>query len=417
MWTTVVVVATVAGAVAAALGRLGRVHEGHAAAAGAVVCLALGLASWRDLAAVVAVTWDATLSLVAIMIVARVLDAAGLFRWAAWHGLRAAGGDGRRAFLLLITLSALVAAVFTNDGTVLILTPIAVDMLAAAGLAPAAMVPYLIANGFVADTFSTSLRTSNLVNILATDYFRIGFVRYAGAMLPASLAALGAASAALYLLYGRRLPRRLPKAPDLRGVIADRPTALAGILALPLVAAGFLITSGRHLPVFAVLGPAAALVVGVYAWRHGWRAAASVAAAAPWRVIVFAMGMNVAVVALRDAGVVAAVADALPRLPVAGWAALGAAGASLGNNLPSTLLDLLVARHAGGGVTRTLALVLGNDIGPKLTPIGSLATLIWYDALRRRGVAVPWREFLRSGWILTPITLAAATAVLTLTVR
>ena len=416
MWVGVLFAVTVAAALLGALGRLGPVHEGLAAAAGALAAVLLGFAAWRDLVAVAAVTWDATLSLVAIMVLSRVLDAAGLFRWAALHTLRAARGDGRRTFLLIIALSAVTSALFTNDGTVLILTPIAVEMLAAAGMSPGAMVPYLVANGFIADAFSTPLPSSNLVNILAADFFHISAARYATAMLPAALGALGAASAALYLLYGRRLPDRLPQEPpEAVGVIRDRPTVIAGCAALVLIAATFAVTAARPMPVFFVLGPAAAAVAGVYAVRRGLRPALREAAQAPWRVIVFALSMNVVVFSLRDAGAVAALGPLVAHLPVFGWAGIAAAGASVANNLPSTLFDLLLARHAS--LASALALVAGNDIGPKLTPIGSLATLIWYDALRRRRVAVPWGEFMRSGWILTPVALAAAAAVLTLTVR
>ncbi len=418
VWLGLLFAATVAGALLGALGRLGRVHEGLVAAAGAAAVLLLGFATWRDLGAVVAITWDATLSLVAIMVLSRILDAAGLFRWAARHALHAARGDGRRAFLLIIALSAATAALFTNDGTVLILTPIAAEMLAAAGLSPALMAPYLIANGFIADAFSTPLPSSNLVNILAADFYHVSATKYATAMLPASLAALCAASAALYLLYGRALPRRLAHEPPLAaGAIADRPTVIAGGAALALVAAAFLVTAEHPIPVFAVLGPAAALVAAVFAVRRGWRLAAREALAAPWRVIVFAIGMNVVVFALRDAGAVTALSAWLGHLPAAGWVGVAAAGASVANNLPSTLFDLLLTQRAGGGLLHALAVAAGNDIGSKLTPIGSLATLIWYDVLRRRQVAVPWREFMRSGWILTPVALAAAAIVLGATVR
>jgi arsenical pump membrane protein len=418
MWVALLFAATVAGALLGALGRLGPVHEGLVAACGALAALLLGFATWRDLGSVVALTWDATLSLVAIMVLSRILDDAGLFRWAALHALRAARGDGRRAFILIIAISAATSALFTNDGTVLILTPIAAEMLAAAGLGGAAMVPYLVANGFIADAFSTPLPSSNLVNILAADFVHVPATRYATAVLPASLAALGAASAALHLLYGRALPRELPREPAAAaGAVRDWPTVAAGLATLPLIAAAFLVTAARPIPVFAVLGPAAALVAALHAARHGWRAAARQALRAPWRVIVFATGMNVVVFALRDAGGVAALAGPLAHAPAAAWAAAAAVGASVANNLPSTLFDLLLLQRAGGGLPHALALVLGNDIGPKLTPIGSLATLIWFDALRRRGVAVPWREYLRSGWILTPVALGAAVAVLAVTVR
>jgi arsenical pump membrane protein len=418
MWVALLFAATVAGSLLGALGRLGRVHEGLVAAIGAGAALALGFATVGDLGAVVAITWDATLSLVAIMVLSRILDEAGLFRWAAVHALRAARGDGRLAFLLIIGISAATAAIFTNDGTVLILTPIVAEMLARAGLSPVAMIPYLVANGFIADAFSTPLPSSNLVNILAADYIHAPAAQYVAAVLPASLAALGAASAALYLLYGRALPRELPREPaEAAGAIGDRPTVIAGLAVLPLIAAAFVVTAERHIPVFVVLGPAAAVVALIYATRHGWRAAAREAAQAPWRVIVFAMGMNVVVFALRDAGAVAALAAPLGHLPAAAWTGVAAVGASVANNLPSTLFDLLLSHQAGGGLARALALVLGNDIGSKLTPIGSLATLIWFDALRRRRVAVPWREFMRSGWILTPVALAAAAVVLAVTVR
>ena len=421
MATTALAPALLAAAILAALLRPWSLSPAVFAAAAAAAAAALGLLRRGDLGTVLSLTWDATTALVALMILSRLLAEAGLFRWAAWRAAALCGGRPRALFVAAIVLSAAVSALFTNDGTVLILTPVLIEVAAALDLPPETAAAILLANGFIADACSTPLAGSNLVNILAVDAYRLSFAGYARAMGLPSLAALAAAAATLWAVYGRRLPSRPVGGPPPPAAAEVRDPALfwAGLAALGLVAAGFAVTAARPFPIALLLGPAAVGLWIFAAARRGLAAAWSAARHAPWEVIVFASAMNLLVLAAGRQGLLAAAQHVLAPLAGRPWAGplavggLSAAAAALVNNLPATLFALLALHPAPGhGAELVLAAVGGNDIGPKLTPIGSLATLLWLRALRAGGLDFGWRRYLAAGAILTPPTLLAFLLVL-----
>jgi arsenical pump membrane protein len=381
----------------------------------ACAAAAAHLVTASDLVRVVRLTWDATLTLIALIVLSRLLQEAGLFRWAAWRLLRAVPGDPRVAFGAAVVLSAVVSALFTNDATVLILTPVLAELALASRLRPQATWAVLLANGFVADFASAPLVSSNLVNILAVDAMHLTWAGYAQRMLVPTAAALVVAAGVLWLLYRRSLSGAPLGAPEPTPPPVDRPLAAAGAMALGAAGAAFALTATRPFPTALVLGPAALAYLVVAVRRLGLRRTAALARAAPWDVIVFAAAMNLVVVAadrLLHAHhlwrvLQAAVPGLRAELLLVGG--LSAATAALINNLPSTLF-WLVALHAGrpgGAGTLALAVVAGDDIGPKLTPIGSLATLIWARQVRERGIPVDWLDYLRAAAVATPVVLAA----------
>jgi len=147
----------------------------RAATLGAVAALLTGVIHVSDLPVLWHATWNATLTLVSLIVLSLLLDAAGLFRWAALWVARWGGGSGRRLFVLLIVFSAVVAALFANDGGVLILTPITLELAAVLGLPVAGTLAFALAVGFVVDAASLPLTISNLTNIIAADSFSLGF--------------------------------------------------------------------------------------------------------------------------------------------------------------------------------------------------------------------------------------------------
>jgi arsenical pump membrane protein len=397
-----------------------RLGIGWVAVIGGAVAVAAGLVTPADLVRVTRTVADATLAFVGIVLLALVMDAAGLFAWAARHLTRAARGDTARLFLGSLVLGALVSAVFSNDGAALILTPILFEQVRAARLPQAAMLAFVIAGGFVADATSLPLVVSNLVNIIVADFFRIGFVGYARIMAPVDLVALGASAAVLWALLGRHLPRRLPRpqAEDPAAAVPDRALFRGCWAVLAALAVAYPLGERLGLPVAVPVGAAAAAAVGL-AWKSPAVSARRLVLEAPWRIIAFAAGMYVVVYGLASAGLTADLAS------VVGWAAahgrvtgvlvtggLAAALSSVANNLPATLLGTLAVHgaHLPGPLRQSLALavVVGCDLGTKFTPIGSLATLLWLAVLDRRGLTVPAGRYLAVGAAATlPVLLAA----------
>ncbi len=397
---------------------------GWSASLGAGLALLTGVIQPADIPVVWGIVWNATGTFVAVVIISLLLEAAGFFEWAALHMARWGGGRGGRLFVLMILLGAGVSALFNNDGAALILTPIVVAMLAALRFSSKATLAFVMAAGFIADTASLPLVVSNLVNIVTADYFDIGFARYAAIMVQVDLAAILASLTVLGLVFRRAIPPRydVQRLSVPAAVVRDRPTFLAGWGVLAWLLLGFFVLEPLGIPVSATAAIGALVLAGVAA-RGGRIPVLRRVRGAPWQIIVFALGMYLVVYGLRHAGLTEFLTRALDWLAGQGvWTAtlgtglLSAALSSLMNNLPTVLIGALSieASQAQGAVREAMiyAHVIGCDLGPKLTPIGSLATLLWLHVLRGRDIRIGWGQYCRIGLVLTLPVLGTALAML-----
>ncbi len=397
---------------------------GWSALGGAAVALLVGVVSLSDVPVVWGIVWNATATFVAIIIVSLLLDEAGFFEWAALHVARWGGGHGRRLFVLIVLLGAAVSALFANDGAALILTPIVIGMLRALGYRDRATLAFVMAAGFVADTASLPLIVSNLVNIVSADFFRIGFADYASVMVPVDLASIAATLVVLLLFFRRDVPTSYDVA-QLRApadAIRDRATFRAGWVVLAALLAGFFLLEPIGVPVSAVAAAGAVLLLVVAARGHVVETR-KVLRGAPWQVVIFSLGMYLVVYGLRNAGLTDHLAGLLDRTAQGGvWGAAFGTGiiaallSSVMNNMPTVLVGALSidATHATGAVKEAMiyANVIGCDLGPKITPIGSLATLLWLHVLGQKGIRIGWGYYFRIGATLTiPVLLATLTAL------
>jgi len=397
---------------------------GWSAAFGAFAALLLGVITLDDIPVVWAIVWNATGAFVAIIVISLLLDKAGFFEWAALHVARWGRGSGRRLFVLLVLLGAAVAALFANDGAALILTPIVIAMLAALRFSPQATLAFVMAAGFIADTASLPLVVSNLVNIVSADYFGIGFARHAAVMAPVNLVSVAATLGALLFFFGRDIPRGYDLA-QLRApeeAIHDRATFVAGWWVLAMLLAGFFWLDEAGVPISAVAAFGALVLLAVAARGHRI-ATREVLRGAPWQVVVFSLGMYLVVYGLRNAGLTGYLTALLDRFAEHGvWGAAFGTGlvtallSSVMNNMPTVLVGALSidATAATGAVREAMvyANVIGSDLGPKLTPIGSLATLLWLHVLASKGVRISWTYYFRVGIVLTlPILLMTLAAL------
>ncbi|MEO4012571.1 arsenic transporter [Pseudomonas rossensis] len=397
---------------------------GWSAALGALVALLTGVVSLSDIPVVWQIVWNATGTFIAVIIISLLLDEAGFFEWAALHVARWGAGSSRKLFAFIILLGAAVSALFANDGAALILTPIVIAMLLALRFSPAATLAFVMAAGFIADTASLPLVVSNLVNIVSADYFNIGFSEYASIMVPVNLVSIAATLAMLLWFFHKDLPRTYDldqlKAPE--AAIRDRATFIAGGWVLGLLLVGFFVIEPLGVPISAIAA-VCALILYLIAARGHVISTRKVLKEAPWQVVVFSLGMYLVIYGLRNAGLT----DYLSQI-LNVFAGYGIWGASLGtgllaaglssvmNNMPTVLVGALSihSSEATGVVQQAMiyANIIGCDLGPKITPIGSLATLLWLHVLARKSIVITWGYYFRTGIVLTlPILLATLAAL------
>jgi arsenical pump membrane protein len=388
---------------------------GTSAAAGAMVALALGVVSIEDVFSVTNIVWDATLAFIGIILLSMVLDEIGFFEWAALHIIRLSGGSGVRLFVLILLLGAGVSALFANDGAALILTPILLAKMRLLNLDPKAVLAFLLAGGFIADSASNPLVISNLTNIVTAGYFNIGFWEYARAMFLPNLVSIVASIVVLYVFFRKAIPAQV----SLRGL----PEPMSVVKHLPLfkLSWGFL----ALLMVGYWLGDVYALPVSVFALGGGvlflllagYLKAARVGLTlktAPWQVVWFSVGLYVVVFGLKNAGLADEIALVLnwaiaqgqfTAVMVTGFMAAGISAVM--NNMPTVMLmDIAIAQT--GNDMLAYANLLGCNLGPKMTPIGSLATLLWLHVLDKKGVHIGWWEYMKVGLVITPPVLFVA---------
>lgn len=397
---------------------------GWSAMGGAVLALLTGVIGWHDVPVVWHIVWDATFTFVALIIISLLLDEAGFFQWAALHIARWGGGNGRRLFPFIVVLGGVIAAFFANDGAALLLTPIVVAILLRLDFSPAETLAFVVATGFVADTTSLPLIISNLVNIVSANYFGITFDRYAAVMVPVDFVALLATLGVLWVYFGKKVPARyaLEKLEPPASAIHDHVIFRAAFPVLGLLLVAYFVFAPLGVPVSAVTGAGALVLLALAGrWFQGGQGAvisvAKVLKGAPWQIVIFSLGMYLVVYGLRNAGLTGYLAAALVWLSGHGtWVATIGTGfgaallSSVMNNMPGVLIGTLSIQqaHAVPALTRELMIyanIIGCDLGPKFTPIGSLATLLWLNVLSRKGITISWGQYMRVGLVITPPVL------------
>ncbi|GAA4157692.1 ArsB/NhaD family transporter [Gryllotalpicola daejeonensis] len=358
------------------------------------VALATGQLPVKDAAALGIRVWPILLFVVAITVVAELATAAGLFDWVAALAARWGRQRGWLLWLLVAALAVVSTAFLSLDTTAVLLTPIVIVLARRVGLSP---LPFALTTVWLANTGSLLLPVSNLTNLLAEQHLGgIGPARFAAAAWPAQAVGVLVPLALVALLFRRELGRRYDDPGPVR--VADaRLTVIAGVV-LVLLIGGLVSGVAVWIPACA----AAVVLAGAFALLRRGELTVHLL---PWPTLVLVCGLFLAVAALDAAGLRALLAHLVPQgdgMPaLLGVAGVGALAANVTNNLPA----YLAIEPAVHGLLPGLALLVGVNAGPLVTPWASLATLLWHERLQRLGLGIRWGRFVLYGAILAPVTV------------
>jgi arsenical pump membrane protein len=379
--------------------------EAFAAVPAVVLLIAVGAISLQDALIEAERLLRVVAFLGAVLVLAKMCDDEGLFEAAGAAMARGRVGS-RRLLGQVFVIAATITAALSLDATVVLLTPV---VLTTVRRLRAPVRPHAYATAHLANAASLLLPVSNLTNLLAFNASKLSFIKFTVLMTLPWLAAVGT----VYLVFRIFFRRDLDVPPE---PVDDEPSPATPVFALVVVAltlVGFVVAEAAGVaPAWAALAGAAVMALRSLARRH--TSAVQIVDAMNLPFLVFVLALGVVVQAVMRNGVADRMSALLPSgsglVALLGYAALAAVLANIVNNLPATLV--LVPLVASAGPAAVLAVLIGVNIGPNLTYVGSLSNLLWRSVLRRYGITASVGEYTRLGLFTVPTALVASVLAL-----
>jgi len=352
--------------------------------------------------------------------------------------IRSANGDGLKLYFYISLLTASVSILFANDSAILILTPIVVEIINELRLNPKERLAYLFAAGLIADTAAMPLITSNPVNIVSADFFKYSFIDHAIFMGPVAVVTITTSILILYTFFRRDIPRYYSMEAIDRldeGEQIIHPSILKiCLLTLIAINIGYIIASLSRIPVSIVICSGASFLLIVYAISSKISSAINedrkgvmgLAREINWNIILFMVSIFIVVQGLKHTGAIDFFTYLfleslkLPYfLSTISSSMIVTVGASIMNNWPMTILGLLsIKQTVGYGLDShhisnlIFSNVIGNNLGPHFFPLGSLAIIMWIETMRRKGVGITLKDYLRVGSVISIIEVTISSIIL-----
>ncbi len=388
---------------------------GWSALLGAFLALATGVITWEDIVVAWELLGNSFLTLIAVSIICLILDEAGFFSLLARPMALLGLGLGWWLFCLLALVAALVTALFTNYGSILIWTPVVMETMQVLSFRPKPTLAYVLATGFIADAASLPLPFSNLVNLLAIDSFQVPLIRYAIVMVPIHFVALAISFGVLWFYFDLLIPPtyQLAQTTPASAVIRDPLICRWGFIILGWLLLGYFLPHLTWLVAWLAVLFLFALAGRWFYPGGGVLSLRKLLKQIPWQPLFFTTGMYFLIIGLGKAGLIPLLSQLFSQfsrwgitLASMGTGFTAALLSSLSNNLPVAVVNNLALQEATAdqsAITEAMlyANLIGTSLGAKLIPWGSLSTLLWLDILRRKGLNLFWGHYFRIHIALT----------------
>jgi arsenical pump membrane protein len=387
-------------------------NEAAAVAIGAVVMLIFSLISPIQTWQVLQENANVLLFFLGLMIISVVAEQAGFFKWCAFKATKLAGNKSQALLVVVFCLGTIITAFFSNDATALILTPLVFTIVKRRNLNP---LPYVFACAFIANTASMLLPVSNPVNLLAVGKFNLTLAQYLKFLLLPSLLLISFNFLLFRWIFRQDLIELSQNVHPEEPQKIDR-FFLAVSAGLSLTALGYILVSIFGGPLaYPALGGAIILLACGFGFKR--IQVKTVASGISWSIFVFIFALALLVKGLENAGVIKLIADELSCLAAHGplqalfSVTLGTAlGSNLINNWSMMMvsvssLSTMSAQSAAFNQSLVYGAIMGADIGPNLTILGSLSSMLWLVLLRQRGLDVRPMQYIKLGLVVTPVLL------------
>lgn len=406
---------------------------------GASVIILLEIVPMKDVYQILKLVSGPSITIISTIIMCIVLESIGAFKWAASNIIKKANGSGIRLFWYIIFLCFLMTIFFNNDGSILITTPIIIHIVTILKLKKHQKLPYLFGGVFVATTASLPIGVSNIANLIGLELVGLDLYSYTTMIFVPAMLGIITLSCLLFLCFKKDIPIKIatfseayehmivtynnknlrenhPLSLRINTPLAiDWPLFKVCILIVILIRSSYFILAplNIHIEWIAIFG---ALLLITVRWFRKGTGISDVIEKAPWHILIFAFGMFVLVYALNNTQITSSLIE-LIRDPVTSnnlnasivMGLLLTIMSMVMNNLPSVMLGTLMITEMGLDIhtlqVSYLAIIIGSDIGALITPMGTLATLLWMFVLKKNNIHVTWFHYFKVALLVIPISL------------
>ncbi|WP_053220284.1 arsenic transporter [Virgibacillus senegalensis] len=391
---------------------------------GAMMLLVIGIVPYHDILDIFNMVSGASFTILSTIVMTIILDSVGFFQWVAVNIIKKVNGSGRRLFFYIATLCFLATMFFNNDGSILITTPIIIRIVTLLNLKPHEKIPYLITGALVATSASAPIAVSNIANLIALKIVNLDLNSYVILMFVPSMIGIITLVSLLFFYFKNDIPVAIktgyyqggsshPLSKDFTEIDWHMFVTCI-VLVVGIRSSYFILTPlGISLEVISIGGAIILILLRYFRFGKGIK---DIITKTPWHILLFAFSMYVIVFALKNVGLTEYLINLIQPLVVANdFNAILTMGTVLTilsnvvNNLPSVMIGTLTLTEMGLDINTLqvsyLATILGSDIGALLTPIGTLATLIWMYILRESNINVSWIQYFKVTIMVIPVTL------------
>jgi arsenical pump membrane protein len=421
------------------------INEAIPASIGAVFILLIGTVSYPDLVDIFNKIGGASLTIIATIIMAIVLESFGFFNWVASKLVNLSNGSGYKLYWYIQALCFMMTLLFNNDGSILITTPILIILLKNLQIKPSQQFPYLISGALIATASSAPIGVSNIVNLISLNIVDMDLYLHTAMMFIPATFGLLFMSWLMYMTLKKKLPKTLQVVDNMeesfftkkfhplmeRTSIEQQKNRNAFMLKLLLfvfvIRCLLFVASSLSIPIeiVAVLG---SIILLLFRWYYLRILPLDILKKTPWHILLFAFSMYVIIYGLHNVGLTAMLVKVFEPIVNQGlfYASLTMGGlvsilANVFNNHPSLMVGTLTLTEMQLDPitlkTIYLANIIGSDMGSLILPIGTLASLIWMYLLKNHNIKVKWKDYLQVSIVVIPISTLVTLILLFLWVQ